>query len=113
MTAVMSAANEKAVEIFLAERIGYLDIVPLVSACCEAHQQARPRRPALRRARGGRLAPRPLGPRHLEPHREETVVSEAAVTQHTFPASRRPPPALPSAQAPYRLPDARPRPRRT
>lgn len=41
MTAVMSAANEKAVEVFLAERIRYLDIVPLVSACCEAHQQAR------------------------------------------------------------------------
>ena len=39
MTAVMSAANEKAVEVFLAERIRYLDIVPLVSACCEAHQQ--------------------------------------------------------------------------
>ena len=41
MTAVMSAANEKAVEVFLAERIRYLDIVPLVSACCEAHQQVR------------------------------------------------------------------------
>ena len=43
MTAVMSAANEKAVEVFLAERIRYLDIVPLVSACCEAHQQVRTR----------------------------------------------------------------------
>ncbi|KAK9905795.1 hypothetical protein WJX75_006416 [Coccomyxa subellipsoidea] len=38
MTAVMSAANEKAVEVFLREEIAYLDIVPLVSACCEAHK---------------------------------------------------------------------------
>ena len=38
MTAVMSAANEKAVEVFLREEIEYLDIVPLVSACCEAHK---------------------------------------------------------------------------
>ncbi len=36
-TAVMSAANEKAVEVFLAGKIGYLDIVPLVEATCEAH----------------------------------------------------------------------------
>lgn len=33
----MSAANEKAVEVFLAGKIGYLDIVPLVEATCEAH----------------------------------------------------------------------------
>ncbi|CAK0783147.1 hypothetical protein CVIRNUC_006343 [Coccomyxa viridis] len=38
MTAVMSAANEKAVEVFLREEIEYLDIVPLVAACCEAHK---------------------------------------------------------------------------
>lgn len=38
MTAVMSAANEKAVEVFLREEISYLDIVPLVTACCEAHK---------------------------------------------------------------------------
>ena len=38
MTAVMSAANEKAVEVFLREEISYLDIVPLVAACCEAHK---------------------------------------------------------------------------
>lgn len=38
MTAVMSAANEKAVEVFLREEIAYLDIVPLVAACCEAHK---------------------------------------------------------------------------
>jgi len=86
MTAVMSAANEKAVEIFLAERIGYLDIVPLVSACCEAHQQARPVRLAVCRARGGCLAPRPLGPRHVRPHREQTVMSQVAVPVHTFSA---------------------------
>jgi 1-deoxy-D-xylulose-5-phosphate reductoisomerase len=36
-TAVMSAANEKAVEVFLAGRIGYLDIVPLAEATCNAH----------------------------------------------------------------------------
>eukprot|EP00884_Botryococcus_braunii_P001348 jgi/Botrbrau1/11213/Bobra.0075s0009.1 len=36
-TAVMSAANEKAVAVFLEGKIGYLDIVPLVEATCEAH----------------------------------------------------------------------------
>jgi 1-deoxy-D-xylulose 5-phosphate reductoisomerase len=33
----MSAANEKAVAVFLEGKIGYLDIVPLVEATCEAH----------------------------------------------------------------------------
>ncbi|EFN58715.1 hypothetical protein CHLNCDRAFT_29723 [Chlorella variabilis] len=37
MTGVMSAANEQAVELFLADRIGYLDIMRVVEACCEAH----------------------------------------------------------------------------
>jgi 1-deoxy-D-xylulose-5-phosphate reductoisomerase len=36
-TAVMSAANEKAVELFLAEKIRYVDIVPLVERCLDAH----------------------------------------------------------------------------
>lgn len=35
---VLSAANEKAVELFLEERIGYLDIMKYVGACCEAHK---------------------------------------------------------------------------
>ena len=47
MTAVMSAANEKAVEVFLREEIEYLDIVPLVSACCEAHKADLTARPTI------------------------------------------------------------------
>lgn len=39
MTGVLSAANEQAVEMFLAEKIGYLDIMKEVEAACEAHQQ--------------------------------------------------------------------------
>lgn len=39
MTGVMSAANEQAVELFLEEKIGYLDIMKVVEACCEAHQK--------------------------------------------------------------------------
>jgi 1-deoxy-D-xylulose-5-phosphate reductoisomerase len=35
---VLSAANEKAVELFLEERIRYLDIMKFVGACCEAHK---------------------------------------------------------------------------
>lgn len=35
---VLSAANEKAVELFLEERIGYHDIMKYVGACCEAHK---------------------------------------------------------------------------
>jgi len=84
MTAVMSAANEKAVEIFLAERIGYLDIVPLVSACCEAHQQARPVRLAPCCARGGCVAPRPLGPRHVRPQRADCDVRGCSAGAHFF-----------------------------
>ena len=40
MTGVLSAANEQAVELFLEERIGYLDIVRVVEACCDAHRGA-------------------------------------------------------------------------
>uniref|UniRef100_A0A7R9Z4I5 1-deoxy-D-xylulose-5-phosphate reductoisomerase n=1 Tax=Chlamydomonas euryale TaxID=1486919 RepID=A0A7R9Z4I5_9CHLO len=38
MTGVLSAANEQAVEMFIAERISYLDIMKLNEACCEAHK---------------------------------------------------------------------------
>ncbi|KAL4458026.1 hypothetical protein ABPG75_012891 [Micractinium tetrahymenae] len=38
MTGVMSAANEQAVELFLEERIGYLDIMRVVEECCDAHR---------------------------------------------------------------------------
>ena len=38
MTGVMSAANEQAVEMFLQEKIGYLDIVKVVSATCDKHR---------------------------------------------------------------------------
>ena len=37
MTGVLSAANEQAVEDFLEERIGYLEIMKVVEAACEAH----------------------------------------------------------------------------
>jgi 1-deoxy-D-xylulose-5-phosphate reductoisomerase len=37
MTGVLSAANEQAVEFFLDERLGYLDIMRVVEAACEAH----------------------------------------------------------------------------
>ncbi|PSC72817.1 1-deoxy-D-xylulose-5-phosphate reductoisomerase [Micractinium conductrix] len=38
MTGVMSAANEQAVEMFLEEKISYLDIVRVVEECCAAHR---------------------------------------------------------------------------
>ncbi len=38
MTGVLSAANEQAVEFFLAGRIGYLDIMRHVEAACDAHR---------------------------------------------------------------------------
>nr|QBB78631.1 1-deoxy-D-xylulose-5-phosphate reductoisomerase [Artemisia argyi] len=38
MTGVLSAANEKAVEMFLDEKIGYLDIFKVVELTCEKHQ---------------------------------------------------------------------------
>ena len=38
MTGVFSAANEKAVELFLDEKIGYMDIIRMIEAACEHHQ---------------------------------------------------------------------------
>nr|QTZ19690.1 1-deoxy-D-xylulose 5-phosphate reductoisomerase [Bixa orellana] len=38
MTGVLSAANEKAVEMFINEKIGYLDIFKVVELTCEKHQ---------------------------------------------------------------------------
>ncbi|XP_061354095.1 1-deoxy-D-xylulose 5-phosphate reductoisomerase, chloroplastic [Gastrolobium bilobum] len=38
MTGVLSAANEKAVEMFIDEKIGYLDIFKVVELTCEKHQ---------------------------------------------------------------------------
>lgn len=38
MTGVFSAANEKAVELFLDEKIGYLDIIRLIERTCEKHR---------------------------------------------------------------------------
>ncbi|XP_073105706.1 1-deoxy-D-xylulose 5-phosphate reductoisomerase, chloroplastic [Elaeis guineensis] len=38
MTGVLSAANEKAVEMFINERIGYLDIFKVVELTCDAHR---------------------------------------------------------------------------
>nr|QBP34360.1 plastid 1-deoxy-D-xylulose 5-phosphate reductoisomerase [Ulva prolifera] len=47
MTGVLSAANEKAVELFLEERIGYLDIMKYVGACCDAHKADHVVQPSL------------------------------------------------------------------
>ena len=38
MTGVLSAANEQAVEMFLDERLGYLDIMRVVEEACDAHR---------------------------------------------------------------------------
>ncbi|RVX18659.1 1-deoxy-D-xylulose 5-phosphate reductoisomerase, chloroplastic [Vitis vinifera] len=38
MTGVLSAANEKAVEMFIDEKIGYLDIFKVVELTCDKHQ---------------------------------------------------------------------------
>jgi 1-deoxy-D-xylulose-5-phosphate reductoisomerase len=38
MTGVLSAANEQAVQMFIDERIGYLDIMRLNEAACDAHK---------------------------------------------------------------------------
>jgi 1-deoxy-D-xylulose-5-phosphate reductoisomerase len=38
LAGVLSAANEKAVELFLEEKISYLDIMKYVGATCEAHK---------------------------------------------------------------------------
>lgn len=47
MTGVLSAANEKAVELFLEERIGYLDIVRLIEMTCAKHREELVVRPSL------------------------------------------------------------------
>ncbi|EFJ45264.1 hypothetical protein VOLCADRAFT_82431 [Volvox carteri f. nagariensis] len=38
MTGVLSAANEQAVQMFIDEKVHYLDIMKLNEACCEAHK---------------------------------------------------------------------------
>lgn len=47
MTGVLSAANEQAVEYFLEERIGYLDIMRYVEAACEEHRNELVEEPSL------------------------------------------------------------------
>ncbi|XP_024364667.1 1-deoxy-D-xylulose 5-phosphate reductoisomerase, chloroplastic isoform X2 [Physcomitrium patens] len=47
MTGVLSAANEKAVELFLEERIGYLDIVKLIEKTCAKHREELVESPSL------------------------------------------------------------------
>ncbi|KAL0048673.1 hypothetical protein WJX82_008416 [Trebouxia sp. C0006] len=47
MTGVLSAANEQAVEMFLDEKIGYMDIVKTVEKCCDAHVQELLLKPSL------------------------------------------------------------------
>ncbi|KAH7446333.1 hypothetical protein KP509_01G051700 [Ceratopteris richardii] len=47
MTGVMSAANEKAVELFLDEKIGYLDIFKVVEETCDKHRQELVLHPSL------------------------------------------------------------------
>lgn len=47
MTGVFSAANERAVELFLDKRIGYFDIFDLVERTCDRHQADNVQRPSL------------------------------------------------------------------
>ncbi|PKA63876.1 1-deoxy-D-xylulose 5-phosphate reductoisomerase, chloroplastic [Apostasia shenzhenica] len=47
MTGVLSAANEKAVELFINEKIGYLDIFKVVELTCDAHQKELVASPSL------------------------------------------------------------------
>nr|AFK73395.1 2-C-methyl-D-erythritol 4-phosphate synthase [Plagiochasma appendiculatum]AFM78686.1 1-deoxy-D-xylulose-5-phosphate reductoisomerase [Plagiochasma appendiculatum] len=47
MTGVLSAANEKAVELFLDERIGYLDIIKVIESTCDKHRQEMVSHPSL------------------------------------------------------------------
>ncbi len=47
MTGVLSAANEQAVEFFLEERIGYLEIMRVVEAACEEHRRELVETPTL------------------------------------------------------------------
>nr|GMC75704.1 1-deoxy-D-xylulose 5-phosphate reductoisomerase, chloroplastic [Ipomoea batatas] len=47
MTGVLSAANEKAVELFINERIGYLDIFKIVEETCSKHRDEMVECPSL------------------------------------------------------------------
>ncbi|KAF7812337.1 1-deoxy-D-xylulose 5-phosphate reductoisomerase, chloroplastic [Senna tora] len=47
MTGVLSAANEKAVEMFIDEKISYLDIFKVVELTCEQHQNELVTSPSL------------------------------------------------------------------
>ncbi|CAM6043063.1 unnamed protein product, partial [Sphagnum compactum] len=47
MTGVLSAANERAVELFLDEKIGYLDIVSVIEKTCDKHREEIVLRPSL------------------------------------------------------------------
>jgi len=47
MTGVLSAANEKAVELFIDERISYLDIFKIVEMTCEKHKNELVHQPSL------------------------------------------------------------------
>mmetsp|Transcript_28872 Transcript_28872/g.81316 ORF Transcript_28872/g.81316 Transcript_28872/m.81316 type:complete len:487 (+) Transcript_28872:84-1544(+) len=47
MTGVLSAANEQAVEMFLNEEIGYLDICKVIEECCDKHQNELVIKPSL------------------------------------------------------------------
>ncbi|KZV52129.1 1-deoxy-D-xylulose-5-phosphate reductoisomerase [Dorcoceras hygrometricum] len=47
MTGVLSAANEKAVEMFIDEKIGYLDIFKVVELTCDKHRQELVSSPSL------------------------------------------------------------------
>ncbi|XP_020151947.1 1-deoxy-D-xylulose 5-phosphate reductoisomerase, chloroplastic [Aegilops tauschii subsp. strangulata] len=47
MTGVLSAANEKAVELFIDEKISYLDIFKVVEMTCDAHRNELVTRPSL------------------------------------------------------------------
>ncbi|XP_052875076.1 1-deoxy-D-xylulose 5-phosphate reductoisomerase isoform X2 [Gossypium arboreum] len=47
MTGVLSAANEKAVELFIDEKISYLDIFKVVELTCEKHQEEYVATPSL------------------------------------------------------------------
>ena len=47
MTGVLSAANEQAVEMFLNEELGYLDIMKVVEKACDRHRQELVEAPSL------------------------------------------------------------------
>eukprot|EP00873_Tetraselmis_striata_P007962 jgi/Tetstr1/428226/TSEL_018266.t1 len=47
MTGVLSAANEQAVEMFLNEEIGYLDICKVIEQCCDKHRDELVLKPSL------------------------------------------------------------------